>query len=133
MCCCSNVLDHESFKISDHEPSPGDAKSEFGYPPSEPRIDSKMFRHNYTTVLVDIRDTWNSAPGPFRLFPFQPKDRSLPTDAQFIGRLHTYRLRCVFCVKSCTTCKLLNVEFLCHNSSYLLLMLFLTLLFKSIV
>ena len=83
----STVFDHKSYKVTDYSPSPGDAKSELGYPPSEPKIDSKKYRHNFTSVLMDFSDTWNSAPGPFSLYPFLPTDRSLPTDAQYLGIL----------------------------------------------
>nr|CAB3244016.1 exostosin-like 3 [Phallusia mammillata] len=87
----SDVIEHESFKIENHEVSPGDAQSEFGIPPPEPRIDSPKFIRNFTTATIDSRDTWNSVPGPFNLYPYLPADRILPTDAQFMGSTNGFR------------------------------------------
>uniref|UniRef100_H2ZHK5 Exostosin-like 3 n=1 Tax=Ciona savignyi TaxID=51511 RepID=H2ZHK5_CIOSA len=87
----SNVIPHRSYPVVEHVVSPGDAQSEFGIPPIEESTSSPQFTRNYTSVTLDSRDTWNNIPGPFNLYPFTPKDRLLPSDAQFIGSSNGFR------------------------------------------
>jgi len=84
------VIDHKSYKIN-KETSPGDAQSEFGMPPLEDKMPSATFIRNYTMTTVDARASWNSIPGPFRLYPFTPSDRTVSSDAQFIGSSNGFR------------------------------------------
>ncbi|XP_038051688.1 exostosin-like 3 [Patiria miniata] len=55
------------------------------FPPPEIPFPSPKFLRNFTYSTIDRDVNWNTAPGPFKLFPNTPFDPVLPSDAKFIG------------------------------------------------
>lgn len=55
------------------------------FPPAEPPFSSPTFLRNFTSTYVDHHRSWNNPPGPFHLFPQNPLDPVMPSDAQFGG------------------------------------------------
>lgn len=55
------------------------------FPLPEPPFSSPTFLRNFTATYVDHHSSWNQPPGPFSLFPQNPLDPVMPSDAQFGG------------------------------------------------
>ena len=55
------------------------------FPPPEIPYPSLKYLRNFTYSTINRDMSWNSLPGPFKLFPNTPFDPLLPSDAKFIG------------------------------------------------
>lgn len=55
------------------------------FPPAEPPFSSPTFLRNFTHTYIDWDLAWNNPPGPFYLFPQNPLDPVMPSEAKFKG------------------------------------------------
>ena len=55
--------------------------------PLEPPFPSLSFKQNFSSQT--LKDTFNHPGDPFHLFPFTPFEPVLPSDAKFLGKLHS--------------------------------------------
>ncbi|NXE96449.1 EXTL3 protein, partial [Menura novaehollandiae] len=79
-------IPHRSGKAAGTDPNMADnGDLDLGPVETEPPYASPKYLRNFTLTAMDIYRNWNSAPGPFHLFPYTPFDPVLPSEAKFLG------------------------------------------------
>ncbi|NXJ09458.1 EXTL3 protein, partial [Odontophorus gujanensis] len=79
-------IPHRSGKAAGTDPNMADnGDLDLGPVETEPPYASPRYLRNFTLTAMDIYRNWNSAPGPFHLFPYTPFDPVLPSEAKFLG------------------------------------------------
>ncbi|NXI41103.1 EXTL3 protein, partial [Galbula dea] len=79
-------IPHRSGKAAGTDPNMADnGDLDLGPVETEPPYASPKYLRNFTLTAMDIYRNWNSAPGPFHLFPYTPFDPILPSEAKFLG------------------------------------------------
>lgn len=79
-------IPHRSGKAAGTDPNMADnGDLDLGPVETEPPYSSPKYLRNFTLTAMDIYRNWNSAPGPFHLFPHTPFDPVLPSEAKFLG------------------------------------------------
>ncbi|NXC08857.1 EXTL3 protein, partial [Orthonyx spaldingii] len=79
-------IPHRSGKAAGTDPNMADnGDLDLGPVETEPPYASPKYLRNFTLTAMDIYRNWNSAPGPFHLFPYTPLDPVLPSEAKFLG------------------------------------------------
>lgn len=79
-------IPHRSGKAAGTDPNMADnGDLDLGPVETEPPYASPKYLRNFTLTAMDIYRSWNSAPGPFHLFPYTPFDPVLPSEAKFLG------------------------------------------------
>lgn len=79
-------IPHQSGKAAGTDPNMADnGDLDLGPVETEPPYASPKYLRNFTLTAMDIYRNWNSAPGPFHLFPYTPFDPVLPSEAKFLG------------------------------------------------
>ncbi|EMP32545.1 Exostosin-like 3 [Chelonia mydas] len=79
-------IPHRSGKAAGTDPNMADnGDLDLGPVETEPPYASPKYLRNFTLTAMDIYRNWNSAPGPFHLFPHTPFDPVLPSEAKFLG------------------------------------------------
>uniref|UniRef100_A0A8C0J893 Exostosin-like 3 n=1 Tax=Chelonoidis abingdonii TaxID=106734 RepID=A0A8C0J893_CHEAB len=79
-------IPHRSGKAAGTDPNMADnGDLDLGPVETEPPYASPRYLRNFTLTAMDIYRNWNSAPGPFHLFPHTPFDPILPSEAKFLG------------------------------------------------
>uniref|UniRef100_A0A6G1RNR4 Exostosin-like 3 n=1 Tax=Hypotaenidia okinawae TaxID=2861861 RepID=A0A6G1RNR4_9GRUI len=79
-------IPHRSGKAAGTDPNMADnGDLDLGPVETEPPYASPKYLRNFTLTAMDVYRNWNSAPGPFHLFPYTPFDPVLPSEAKFLG------------------------------------------------
>lgn len=79
-------IPHRSGKAAGTDPNMADnGDLDLGPVETEPPYASPKYLRNFTLTVTDCYRGWNSAPGPFHLFPHTPFDPVLPSEAKFLG------------------------------------------------
>ncbi|XP_013153967.2 exostosin-like 3 [Falco peregrinus] len=79
-------IPHRSGKAAGTDPNMADnGDLDLGPVETEPPYASPKYLRNFTLTAMDIYRNWNTAPGPFHLFPYTPFDPVLPSEAKFLG------------------------------------------------
>ncbi|KAM6323695.1 exostosin-like 3 [Aegotheles albertisi] len=79
-------IPHRSGKAAGTDPNMADnGDLDLGPVETEPPYASPKYLRNFTLTAMDMYRNWNSAPGPFHLFPYTPFDPVLPSEAKFLG------------------------------------------------
>ncbi|XP_063298073.1 exostosin-like 3 [Pelobates fuscus] len=79
-------IPHRSGKAAGTDPNMADnGDLDLGPVETEPPYASPKYLRNFTLTATDIYRNWNTAPGPFHLFPHTPFDPLLPSEAKFLG------------------------------------------------
>lgn len=79
-------IPHRSGKAAGTDPNMADnGDLDLGPVETEPPYASPRYLRNFTLTVTDLYRSWNSAPGPFHLFPHTPFDPVLPSEAKFLG------------------------------------------------
>ncbi|OCT79112.1 exostosin-like 3 [Xenopus laevis] len=79
-------IPHRSGKAAGTDPNMADnGDLDLGPVETEPPYASPKYLRNFTLTAADIYRNWNTAPGPFHLFPHTPFDPLLPSEAKFLG------------------------------------------------
>lgn len=79
-------IPHRSGKAAGTDPNMADnGDLDLGPVETEPPYASPKYLRNFTLTVTDCYRSWNSAPGPFHLFPHTPFDPVLPSEAKFLG------------------------------------------------
>ncbi|XP_069089883.1 exostosin-like 3 [Pleurodeles waltl] len=79
-------IPHRSGKAAGTDPNMADnGDLDLGPVETEPPYASPKYLRNFTLTAMDIYRNWNTAPGPFHLFPHTPFDPVLPSEAKFLG------------------------------------------------
>ncbi|KAJ1059344.1 hypothetical protein K5549_013698 [Capra hircus] len=79
-------IPHRSGKAAGTDPNMADTGDlDLGPVETEPPYASPKYLRNFTLTVTDLYRSWNSAPGPFHLFPHTPFDPVLPSEAKFLG------------------------------------------------
>ncbi|XP_069461438.1 exostosin-like 3 [Ambystoma mexicanum] len=79
-------IPHRSGKAAGTDPNMADnGDLDLGPVETEPPYASPKYLRNFTLTAMDIYRNWNSAAGPFHLFPHTPFDPVLPSEAKFLG------------------------------------------------
>ncbi|EPY83725.1 exostoses-like protein [Camelus ferus] len=79
-------IPHRSGKAAGTDPNMADnGDLDLGPVETEPPYASPRYLRNFTLTVTDFYRSWNSAPGPFHLFPHTPFDPVLPSEAKFLG------------------------------------------------
>ncbi|XP_069461798.1 exostosin-like 3 [Ambystoma mexicanum] len=85
-------IPHRSGKAAGTDPNLADnGDLDLGPVETEPPYASPKYLRNFTLTALDIYRNWNSAPGPFHLFPHTPFDPVLPSEAKFLGSGNGFR------------------------------------------
>ncbi|OCT81434.1 hypothetical protein XELAEV_18028254mg [Xenopus laevis] len=79
-------IPHRSGKAAGTDPNMADnGDLDLGPVETEPPYASPKYLRNFTLTAADIYRNWNTAPGPFHLYPHTPFDPLLPSEAKFLG------------------------------------------------
>ncbi|XP_065217618.1 exostosin-3 [Planococcus citri] len=75
----------DNFTVSKMDPPAPESEPEENLGPLEPPSSSMKFMRNYSSMLTQNYEIWNTWVDPFHLYPNLPFDPLLPSDAKFIG------------------------------------------------
>ncbi|XP_043536191.1 exostosin-like 3 [Chiloscyllium plagiosum] len=82
----SKEIPHKTGKTAGTDPNMADTGDlDLGPVETEPPYASPKYLRNFTVTVRDTYRAWNTAPGPFHLFPHTPLDPTLPSEAKFLG------------------------------------------------
>ncbi len=82
---------NSTFKPQIKDQRPPDLEPSESLGPLEAPTPSVGFRRNFSSLITNGYDLWNTHFSPFRLAPFTPWEPVLPTEAKFLGSSAGFR------------------------------------------